>query len=32
MPQQRGDRLLPLQYQWIGQDSNLLEVHIYAVY
>jgi hypothetical protein len=24
MPQQGGDRLLPLQYQWIGQDSNLL--------
>lgn len=24
MPQQGGDRLLPLQYQWIGQESNLL--------
>ena len=22
MPQQKGDRLLPLQYQWIGGDSN----------
>ncbi len=27
MPQQKGDRLLPLQYQWIGQELNLLWLH-----
>ena len=28
MPQQGGDRLLPLQYQWVGRDSNPQVSHV----